>query len=46
MTEAAFTVGVAAGAFVGFWIGRGWAEMNRARHDMRRTWRGRSGYRD
>lgn len=31
--------------FVGFVVGRWWAEANRARYDMRRTWKARKNYR-
>ncbi|MGH3975032.1 MAG: hypothetical protein ACRDS9_17145 [Pseudonocardiaceae bacterium] len=32
--------------FVGFVTGRWWAEANRARYDMQRTWKSRKNYRD
>jgi hypothetical protein len=32
--------------FIGFVLGRWWAEANRARYDMQRTWKNRKNYRD
>ena len=34
------------GVVLGFVIGRRWAELARARHDMRQVWAGRRRYRD
>ncbi len=34
-----------AGGATGTVVGRGWAEIRRAQHDMRRTWRTRTTYR-
>jgi hypothetical protein len=33
------------GGWVGFWIGVHWAEITRARFDMRKVWHGRRNYR-
>lgn len=33
------------GATSGFPLGQWWAEINRARHDMKRTWESRTHYR-
>jgi hypothetical protein len=45
MTEAMIVV-LAVGMFLGFGIGRWWAEYQRARVDMRRVWNSRRSYRD
>lgn len=34
------------GVFGGFYVGRWSAETSAARHDMRRRWNGRKGYRE
>lgn len=39
-------VGLVLGVILGFALGRRWAEMGRARHDMRQVWSGRRRYRD
>jgi hypothetical protein len=33
------------GVFIGMFLGRGWAEITRARHDMGRVWDSRRNYR-
>ena len=43
-TEMWLTMGV--GAVIGFFAGRIWAEIRRARHDMNRIWRSLRNYRD
>ncbi len=45
MTEAVWLV-LAIGIGIGFFIGRWWAERQRAYADMRRVWALRKGYRD
>jgi hypothetical protein len=44
-TEAMLLI-LALGVFIGFSVGRWWAEQQRARSDMRRVWDTRRGYRD
>jgi hypothetical protein len=34
------------GVFMGMFLGRWWAEIRRARHDMDRIWNSRRNYRD
>lgn len=37
---------LAIGIAAGFWTGRRWGEIGRAKHDMRKTWERRADYRD
>jgi len=44
MTSATWvTLGL--GAFIGFFVGRTWAELGRARYDIARAWANRHRYR-
>ncbi len=45
MSTAALFLAFLAGGATGAVVGRGWAEIRRAQHDMRRAWRTRKTYR-
>lgn len=45
MNTATILVSMGIGSIGGFFVGRVWAEIARARHDMHRVWEGRKAYR-
>jgi hypothetical protein len=42
----AMAIGMGIGGLAGVYVGRRWAEFQRARHDMARAWSSRRSYRN